>query len=83
MIREIIELDNYYDIDNKYISLLGFNQKYIPSTYKNEDYLEDNIKCKLNIDTSYEMNTMVREYLVNKINSIKKISYLIVAFYIF
>ena len=69
---EIIDLDNY-NTEGKYIFLLGFNQKYIPNTYKNEDYLEDNIKELLNIDTSYEMNTLVRNFLINKINNIKNL----------
>ena len=69
---EIIDLDNY-STEDKYIFLLGFNQKYIPNTYKNEDYLEDDIKNKLNIDTSYEMNTLVRNFLINKIKSIKNL----------
>ncbi len=42
--------DNIFS-DNEYVFLLGFNQKSIPKSYKDEDYLDDSVKTSLMEDT--------------------------------
>ena len=48
--------------DNDYAYLIGFNQGEIPKNYKDEDYFNDELKKKLKIDTTSDLNK--REYNV-------------------
>ena len=50
-------LDNLSDASqNNYVFLMNFNQGQIPQTIKDEDYLSDSLKSKLNLDTSNDIN---------------------------
>lgn len=42
--------------EENYYFLLGFNQGIIPQIYKDEDYFNDELKLKLNLDTTNELN---------------------------
>ncbi len=61
---ELIDIYNF-DLENKTIFLLGFNNENIPTLYKDEDYLTDEEKEKLNIDTSVDKNNQAKSKLLN------------------
>lgn len=63
-----IQTNNITDTNNYYF-LLGFNSNY-PKTKKDEDYLSDNIKQLLNIDTSFEENKKIKEDTINELKSL-------------
>lgn len=52
--------------EDDYVFLLGFNQGDIPKTYKDESYFNDNLKIKLGLETSNELNRrLYNEWLLN------------------
>lgn len=60
--------------DNYNVYLMDFNQKDIPNTYKDEEYLSDSIKTILDLDTSNDLNKYsIDNYLYN-INRIKNLT---------
>ena len=70
---EVIDLTNTNINDKDYVFLINFNEGIIPSLKKDEDYLSDKIKKELNINTSYEINTIRIKTLQNKIKEIKNL----------
>lgn len=69
----IIDIKNNIISDEDYIFLIGFNMGNIPIIYKDEDYLSDIEKEKLNIEKSYEKNKIEKENMINIIKSIKNL----------
>lgn len=63
--------DNFLDDD--YVFLLGFNINYYPKVKKDDDYLSDKIKKLMGIDTSIELNRIVKANLIKKIKAIKNL----------
>jgi len=59
--------------DDEYVFLINFNEGVIPIDNKDEDYLNDEIKHKLNIDTSYDLNYINNLNLKNVIKSTKNL----------
>ncbi len=57
--------DNIID-DDEYVFLINFNMGSIPKTYKDEDYIEDNIKTPL-------MENTLEKNIISKTNNIKAI----------
>ena len=70
---EFVDLENNLFSKDDYVFLLGFNIGIYPNIKKDEDYITDNIKSLLNMNTTLEENSMISNILVNKINSIKNI----------
>lgn len=70
---EIIDLKDNVITDDLYIFLLGFNQGTIPNIYKDEDYISDNLKDEINIETTLEKNIKEKEIITNIIKSIKNL----------
>lgn len=70
---KVINFKNELTLDNEYIFILNFNEGVIPTDYKDEDYLSDNIKKELGISTSYDLNKKERYYLKKKISLIKNL----------
>ena len=70
-INEINIMNNYID-DDKYVFLVGFNLNSIPNTYKDEDYINDDIK-PINLEKSYEMNIINKELYYKIICNIKNL----------
>lgn len=72
--------------DNEYVFLIGFNLGVIPNTYKDEDYISDNIKPNY-LETTLEKNVQEKELAKKILTSIKnltisyKLNYLNEAFY--
>ena len=65
---EIIDLES---VTNEYIFILNFNQGSIPKIYKDEDYIDDLFKEKLDIETSIQNNINEKEKTIKQIKNIK------------
>ena len=68
---EIIDYLQYNNDDNDYVFMLGFNDGVVPNSYKDIDYITDNIKYMVNLDTTKEKNVYLREDIINSIGNIK------------
>ena len=74
---DIISLDYNLVNDSDYVFVLGFNLENIPRIYKNIDYLDDNIKNKLGLFTSLDMN----KYEYNRcIYNLERINNLVITY---
>ena len=73
--KNAIEVIDYKfnEITDEYVFLLGFNLGSIPISYKDEEFITDNIKSELNLDMTIEKNIMERETTINSINNIKNL----------
>ena len=65
-------IDDYYDRE-EYVFLLGFNIDSFPKIYKDDDYLNDEVKAKLKIDTSLDKNIFEKKKVLNNIQRIKNL----------
>lgn len=70
---EIIDYLQYNNDDNDYVFMLGFNDGVVPNSYKDIDYITDNIKYMVNLDTTKEKNVYLREDIINSIGNIKNL----------
>lgn len=68
---EIVDLKNTVELDAQYVFVMSFNQGSMPVIYKNEDYITDDLKNVIDIETTYEKNVI--ENLVCS-NIIKRLS---------
>ncbi len=71
-----IEIANIKDKfkDDEHVFLLGFNINSYPKVIKDEDYLSDNLKEKLNRNTSIIENRINKEILKEQLTSIKNLT---------
>ncbi len=69
----VIDFVNEYISDDDYIFLINFNQGVIPIEYKDEDYLNDNVKEKLGISTSIDLNKKALKETQKRIKAIKNL----------
>jgi len=69
---ELVELNNPFAID-EYVFLMNFSVGNIPNNIKDEDYITDNIKEKLNLDKTNKINKIYKEFIKNKLNNIKNL----------
>ena len=65
-------VDNMFD-DDEYVFLLGFNQKSIPKSYRDEDYIDDSIKTYL-MESSIEKNKASKIRYSTAIKNIKNLT---------
>ena len=70
---EIVDFLEYDSNDNDYIFMFGFNDGIVPNSYKDIDYITDNIKDKVHLDTTKEKNQNLREDILNAIYDIKNL----------
>ena len=70
----VIDYLDYTANDNDYVFMIGFNDGIIPNSYRDIDYITDNIKCYVNIDTTTEKNVCLREDIVRVIKGIKNLT---------
>ena len=70
---EIISLKDNLFGDDEYIFLMNYNSSSIPVNYKDDDYLSDDTKKKIGLETSEELNKVERESDINIIKSIKNL----------
>lgn len=66
------DLDSVFSIDD-HVFLLGFNVNDYPKIQKDIDYLSDDIKEKLGLDTTTDCNTHEITSIINQIYSIKNL----------
>ena len=59
--------------ENDYVYLLGCNAENMPKTYKDEEYLSDQVKSIFNIDTSLDKNILEKERWLEKISNTKNL----------
>ena len=70
---KIINLKNNDIKDNDYIFLISFNQNIIPKLHKDEQYLKDKDRIRLNLETSNELNIIENQTYKKIINNIKNL----------
>ena len=70
---EIIDFLEYDCSDLDYVFMLGFNDGIIPNSYKDIDYITDNIKNFVNLDTTKDKNKYLREDILKSIYNIKNL----------
>jgi len=72
-------LNEFFIEDDDYVFLLGFNQDIYPVIIKDDSYLLDYEREKLNLLTSFEKNKIVTSYTLKLLKGIKnlKVSYAI------
>ena len=64
-----------YDFSNdEYVFMLGFNDGLVPNSYKDIDYITDNIKSYVNLDTTKDKNINLRKDILKVINDIKNLT---------
>lgn len=68
---EFVSLENNFFYDDEYVFLIGFNQNTYPKTVKDDDFLNDEVKKFLSLETTTEINKINYNILVNKLYSIK------------
>ena len=68
---EFVSLENNFFYDDEYVFLIGFNQNTYPKTVKDDDFLCDEVKKFLSLETTAEINKINYNILVNKLYSIK------------
>ncbi len=68
-----ITLENNIIDDKLYIFLLGFNQGSIPKIFKDEDYINDNLKSNLELENTLEKNIIAKNVMINIIKNIKNL----------
>lgn len=70
---EVIDYKNYPINNNMYVFMLNFNQNSIPVVYKDEEFITDNLKANLLLDTTLVKNKNERESTINNILNIKNL----------
>lgn len=68
---EVVDFKNY-DFEDDYVFILGFNQGIIPKIYKDEDYINDNIKLDY-MDSTIEKNIKEKKDVIKSIKNIKNL----------
>lgn len=69
----IHSLDEVFD-ELDYVFLLGFNMGSYPKTIMDDDFLSDNIKTKLGLDTSLELNRINKDNIIKLISNIPNLT---------
>ena len=70
---EIIDyLEDYVD-DDTYVFMFSFNQNKVPIIYKDEEFITDNIKANLLLDSTIVKNKRQKEDTINSISRIKNL----------
>lgn len=64
---EFIDLKNNIINNDNYVFLLGFNIGIIPEIKKDEDYITDNIKHLLNLDSVKDINIKIKNMYIENI----------------
>ncbi len=65
--------DNYF-FDDEYVFFLNLSEGVVPIIHSDEDYITDNLKGELGLDTTKELNVKEKESLLKNINSINNIT---------
>lgn len=71
---ELVDYLEYQPKEDEYYFMVGFNETIIPNYYIDTEYLTDNIKKILNLETTKELNKELKNTIVNNINNIKNLT---------
>lgn len=71
---EFVELENNFFEDDEIIFLIGFNQGNYPKIYKDDDFLNDDIKKLINLETTSKKNIISYNKVLNSIRNIKNLT---------
>lgn len=71
---EIIDYLNYQPSDDEYIFLLSFNDKIIPKSIKDTEYITDNIKKYVNLEDTRLQNVKLRQRIISQLRNIKNLT---------
>jgi len=72
-----IEIVNYLDYisnDYDYVFMIGFNDTIIPNSFKDTEYITDNVKKYVYLDDTRILNTWLREDTLKSIYDIKNLT---------
>lgn len=70
---EIIDYLNYVSNDNEYIFMIGFNEGLIPKVEMDNKYITDDLCKCIGLNTTRDINKMVRSKTINIIHDIKNL----------
>lgn len=70
---EIVDYLNYISHDDEHIYMLGFNDGVVPNSYKDTEYITDNICALVGKDSVVIKNNLLREKIVRNIKDIKNL----------
>lgn len=70
---EIVDYLDYVSDDSDYVFMIGFNDGIVPNSYKDIDYITDNIKYLVELDTTKDKNKYLREDILKVIYDIKNL----------
>ncbi len=74
--KNVVRIENIFDHiydEDTYIFLLNFNQDVVPVTFKNNQYLSDEIRIKNNLVTSTFKNIVTKNHVIETITSLKNL----------
>ncbi|MFA5407933.1 MAG: PD-(D/E)XK nuclease family protein [Bacilli bacterium] len=70
---EVVDLKNNLTLADKHVFIMGFNQGLMPVIYKDEEYIADDLRLLLGLETSAEKNTLEKEICLNLIKSLSNV----------
>ena len=70
---EVIDYKNYPVSDDMYVFMMSFNQNSIPDVYKDEDFISDDLKEGLLLESTQIKNKRARDEAINNIFNIKNL----------
>lgn len=70
---EIVSLDNLSISKDEYVFVLSINQGIYPTSYKNDEFLSDDEKKELSIDTSHDKNILAKQRMEQLLNKSDKL----------
>lgn len=70
---EFINLENTKILNDKYIFMPGFNIGNYPKIKEDNEYITDNVKQEINLNTTLEINKKIKNIYLRKIKSIKNL----------
>lgn len=65
---DLIDIETYASQVDDYIFLIGFNLGACPKIFKDTDYFDDNLRIKLGLDTSNDLNSYAKEDILRSLN---------------
>ncbi len=71
---EIIDFIDYFSEDDEYIFMPGFNDGLIPNSYKDIEYITDDIAKVVGLNTTSEKNEYLRNRIIDSIYNIKNLT---------
>ena len=67
---QVVPYRSYSFADNDYVFFLSFNSDTIPTSYKDEAYLNDHMRERMGLSTSKDQNKKEKKFVLQKITSI-------------